>query len=269
MNAKHIFIAGVSHSGSTLFNLCLGTLPGCAGVNETNWLVPWPGQTLADFRFDGPPPEVCRGCEGPCPVLTADFREGLQRTPLQWGERILAATGEQRLVTAEKSIVHLDALYPGRDVDVIVLFRHPWRFWESKRRRTGEFRTEAQDVRIHQRRIFRRWLLSYQELTELEVFGQKTFVEFDDFSVNPTQAMRSLADKLGLEYSSAFLRYWDHPHHYVGGSFDLRALRARNPDRMVIGRSPGRAAPDDTLKAKAVYGSAVGLYEDLRGRSQD
>lgn len=260
MASRHVFIAGSSFSGSTLVNLCLGSLPGCVGLDETNWLVPKPGIAVPEFHFEESEYEpACRGCRGECPYLTRDLRESLQQDPTQWLAKLGSQFPGQTIVTAEKSISNLETIYPGGDHDMLVLFRHPITAWKSLEKRPWK--------QIGKRQALNRWMSGYQELFERPVSGRKVFLELEALTSRPIETMQELTEALALPYSDSFLRYWEVEQHYVGGNFDLRVRVDEQPERLGIQNT----APQISARAEARITEnrpgLMSLYHQMRSQA--
>lgn len=257
---QHIFIAGISYCGSTLFSLCMGSLPGCVAVDESNWLVPHPGSALPGFRFsDSDYKPVCRHCDGECRFFSKRFREELQEDPSNWAVRIGERFSGLSVVTAEKESHYLDSIYSDSAYDMVVLFKHPLSQWRSFEKRP--WRNDSEES------VVARWCNEYASHLGRETRGKKVFVEFDRFLSNPERVIKRLARSLNLEYSPDFLEYWKRDHHYVGGNFSLKekldkapqTLPIQKPDTVKHGRMKGEGVKEFTEQ----FPNAMRLYKEL------
>lgn len=241
-------------------NLCLGSLPGCVGLNETNWLVPELGVAVPDFRFsaDAYRP-ACRACVEDCPHLTRNLRESLQRDPTRWLETLGSQFPGQTIVSAEKSVSNLETLYSGNDHDMLVLFRHPLIAWNSVEKRPWKL-----DKR---QRVLRRWKVGNQELVDRPVSGRKVFLELETFTARPVETMRELTEALELPYSGSFLRYWEVEQHYVGGNFGLRERIEQHPDKLQIRHTSRHVGVQAELRLTENRPALMSLYNHMRSQS--
>lgn len=256
---QHVFIAGMSYCGSTLFSLSMGSLPGCVAVDESNWLVPHPGEALPGFKFsDANYRSVCRHCEDECRHFSRSFRENLQSDPSCWAGKLSKQFDGQVVVTAEKESHYLDSIYSDSAYDMVVLFKHPlsqWRSFEKRRWRNDS-----------QRSVVARWCSEYASHIERNIDGRKIFVEFDRFLARPDGVMKKVAKSLKLDYCPGFAKYWEFEHHYVGGNFALNE-KLKNSPRSLPFQKPARAGYREWKKGREFsrqFPDAIQLYKKLR-----
>lgn len=248
----------MSYCGSTLFSLSMGSLPGCVAIDESNWLVPHPGEALPGFKFsDSNYKPVCRHCEGECRFFSRGFREGLQSDPSFWAGRLSKQFDDRIVITAEKESHYLDSIYKGSAYDMIVLFKHPLSQWRSFEKRRWRLDSEKS--------VVARWCSEYSSHLDRNIDGRKIFVEFDRFLARPENVMKKIAKFLALDYSPAFTRYWEYEHHYVGGNFALNEKLKSSPHSLPI-QKPARGGYREWKRGREFsreFPEAIELYNRL------
>lgn len=202
---RHIAINGMSFCGSTILSYVLGSLPECANIGESHWLVDLP-------RDASSPRQTCHRCGPACRVLTDTLREELRlcESDGTWYGRIAQALHTETLISSDKDSGLLDRLDPARERHELVLFKRPDRALLSHERATGR-----QDLGKWYGRAY-----SAQYGSPPEISGTRNYLFLDDFLANPPEAIAALSSALSLKHDHSALQYWEHPHHTIGGNFN-------------------------------------------------
>lgn len=256
--ASHIVIGGMSYCGSTLMNFCLGSLPGIKAASETHVTVPEPGNVIAGFDFETREMlerGACVQCGVDCHYFTEEFRRNLQRDPADWAAKFSEILNTETLVTSEKQPKYIESLYPLRDHDMIVLFKHPLEHWTSFERRAWR------NITIEE--FFRKWTNNYKKLLSYGIHGRKVFANFSEFKRNPAAIMRYLCQSLELEYTEKYWEYWKNEHHYINGNFSIRNRLINNPASLEIVITNDALPTGKRLDGCDLANEALELYDHL------
>lgn len=251
MNA-HTAILGMSFSGSTVLNYCLGSLPGCATISESHWLV--------EEHPAGRRPS-CRKCGKLCAVLTDDFRENLKSEP-QYYDAIRARLDVDHLFSSDKNLKIYDRLEPGRNFSAVVLFKDPLyqlNSWFASMTRRGRHQSDADCEKF-----LRYYVRYYRELLNAFIAGTKLFLSCHDFQTQPEAMLRVLCQHFRLQFDSCALRYWETDHHAIGGNFSPYQIFRKGGQQAACIRDLRPRAFDERLKRIAQnYTAASEIYAEL------
>jgi hypothetical protein len=194
------FILSCKHSGSTWLNLVLGSHTWAYNLGEYHRPFTIPGHV------------ACRLCEADgldaCTML-----HGIERVKMEDAYHFAATrSGKSVLIDASKQLdwcknfLNVDHI----DARLIHLVRHPCGYLESQSRRSKASFAELLD----------RWEATNRTIDSF-VSGSgapSVLAYYDDLADAPAEHMPAVCELLGGPYEPAALRYWDFPHHGLGGN---------------------------------------------------
>jgi hypothetical protein len=248
----HTAVLGMSFSGTTVLNYCLGSLPRSATISEAHWLV--------DEHPAGRRPS-CRRCGSACEVLTDQFRDRLVGEP-DFYRTIRERLGAEHLFSSDKNLKIYDRLEPCRRFSAIVLFKDPLyqlNSWLSAMARGGKRITVSECV------DFLGYYVGYYEsLLDEPVGGTKVILSCQEFQRWPERTLKMLCTELGLVYEPSAVRYWETTHHAIGGNFCPYFAYRKGGEEAVRVRDVRPAAFDPKLVAVAAgHRASQAVYERM------
>src|SRR5215469_11543837 len=184
---RHIALGGMSFCGSTVLSYILGSLPAACNIGESHWLT---DTTKSGEKI------FCARCGPGCKVLDEEFRSLLELDPDNWYRKIAERLETELLVSSDKAPVLLDRLDPGRNYDMIVLYKPPELHTRSHVRfmRRNGVEPEIGKYLSQWTNFYRRYLESF------DIGGTKLFVDTESFYRDPEQALSKICDRLNLEF---------------------------------------------------------------------
>lgn len=210
---KVIFVAGLDLSGSTIFDMALGSIANIAGLGEADNILD-PHKRAEGESQNGPiSKQTCTcGAQGSsCPIWgpTLQFIEDHpESTFAERYSRLLKSasdhTGARNFVDSSKQISaikhHVRAaseLYMSRDLVAILIYRGPVDWLMSDRRR-AQRRSQKRTFAISRRRLLK-WNKRYIELRKYLSDNDIPFtmVSLRDFQASPRIVFRAL-ENVGL-----------------------------------------------------------------------
>jgi len=219
-----LYIAGSSHSGSTLLDLLLGSHPSIESVGEAKKIA----AVTADLRTGGQPLCTCRQPVAACPfwqrVLPeqpellrndATANAGLFGRAIEVGGKRIALDSSK--TTGRADLLARSDLF---DLTVIHLVRDSRAIAYSNRRKQAKVPAPEkrsynlvpsvhgwQKLNLRTRRLFRgRPGVRYIP------------VRYEDLTADPRAALQSVLAALGLPWNESMLRYREHTHHNIEGN---------------------------------------------------
>jgi hypothetical protein len=229
---QHIAVLGMSFCGSTVLSLCLGSLPGCATIGESHWLI--------DQHPSGKM-VPCQACGSECTHLSAESKQKLAHCDAYY-ETIRASLGARVLISSDKNLKIYDRLSPGRNFSAIVLFKDPIYQLNSWRK------AMIRNNRSHQcEKFLNTYTNYYNKLIDERIVGQKYYLYTNYFQKEPSDSLTKICAFFNISFNPAALRYWEHEHHAIGGSFDLAYKLAGEGAAAMAVRDMRPARFDDEL----------------------
>lgn len=218
---RHIALAGVSFSGSTLLDRVLGGLPGVASIGESHWLTKSRINKISssvDASVEEPPGmPYCSVCGPSCEVLSLDFRISLAADSTRWYDKIANRLGTSVLISADKNWQKLVDNDPLLQMDAVVLFKSPDQAWHSQKTKLPTDQDDAYYIQQLERYIDV-WSANYEALVgPFRPTGQTVFLSFDHFCAEPADVLSAVTHTLGLPEPSGVLNQTT-PGHAIGGN---------------------------------------------------
>lgn len=261
---RHVAVCGVTHCGSTIMSLLLGSLPGAGNVGESHRLVTQrrgPRTDWIDFAASDPGRVFwCRRCGESCSLLTWDLRRSLAGDPSGWYGKIARAMGVGLLISSDKGQRKLACLDPLLRFDALVLFRDPAAVYASQLRNP------------HGRHDVERFLDSYESgylrlLNDLPARGRNLVLDFDRFRAAPGPHLVQLGNALELPLTADLPDRIRSDQHWMGGS--QRANRtARGEIKGIVAQDPIEL-PQAVRGRIAEFTARSSLLRELRGRHRE
>jgi hypothetical protein len=248
---RHIALIGRSFSGSTIVSYALGALPGAATIGESHWIV----------DADPSQPEAyCTRCGRECAVLTLDRLRTFRKDRSSWYPRLAEALGTNVLVSSDKTFEFLDVYDPGADYDMLVLFKSPDRHAESYGRAA-----RAKNVEPNFKWYLNTWAEAYKEAIDRASPDRIRFLLLDDFLADPAGVLRSASEWMGVDFDDKAVRYWEHPHHAIGGNFSPWTRILTSPEKMPIHPADHREEVESRVLDAIGGTSAWDVFEAMIG----
>jgi hypothetical protein len=235
---KVIFVAGTSHSGSTLLDLMLNAHPDLVSVGEIVNL-------RRQFEFKNSRKRTFSKCACGAPsimqcefwsavdrILRRKLDKSLQeidlRSPDKSGDTEIAlfgaiseASGKNYIVDSSKNPSRLERLLriPGLEVHPVHLIRDPkGHICSVKRKYGGFFKHILRYELIHER--IRRSL----------GFTLHSVVQYEKLVVEPEETLRTILDPIGLQFHPRQLSWAEQEKHIVAGN----RMRRHQESRLVL-----------------------------------
>ncbi|HQT46334.1 MAG TPA: sulfotransferase [Acidocella sp.] len=198
---KVVFILSAMRSGSTWLNLVLGS---CSwGLNLGEYYRPWrwPGHI------------ACRLCEADG-LSECSMLHGIEQVEQRNAFHFAAARGGSRvIIDCSKDLAWCaDFLDDARiDARVVHLVRHPAGYVESESRRAPEMGHAA---------LLERWEAENRKISAFTdpLGAAAATVSYDALADNSEVEFARLCRFLGQDWETDALRYWEVPHHGLGGN---------------------------------------------------
>ena len=224
---KVVFIASLSHSGSTLLDLMLNAHPGVASVGELKQLGRFARMEKANRRL--------RCTCGAATLLTCEFWgrvSGLTKSAtgrtigdlnvedyedkvrfdednVALFQAIVAVSGKRHIVNSSKHVTRLALLLqnPALDVHPIFLIRDPkGQICSSQKTESGLIRLIGNYVRTN------------REIHDLVKHRPHSVVRYEELVRSPEQVLGALMRELGLSFDPRQLEWASQVRHNVGGN---------------------------------------------------
>ena len=245
---RHITIGGVSHIGSTVLGLILGSAPGFTFAGETQHLfetnLKWfggkgkipLGRDVARELW----PMACRICGDECEVFDEDFRLNLVDRDDRYLE-VAKRLGARHLVTTEKNLAifqHMDPLFR---FDLVVSYKSPEQQIRSEIKHRVLKHGQSIDEFVREVPILMStWARNYAEqLFQIRCSGRKIFLNWEELVADPAHHLYRLSQLLDIQVSEHTLHNI-RVNHFVGGAnLDVLAIRQERS----IGLRPSNAPP--------------------------
>jgi len=219
-----LYIAGSSHSGSTLLDLLLGSHPSIESVGEAKKIPAVAARILAGEN----PLCTCREPVVTCPfwrrVMPADPAELRRNAAANAAlfRSALAAGGKQIALDSSKTIGRAEMLARSElfDLTLVHLVRDSRAIAYSNRRKQSRAPAAQQsDYRL---------VPSVRGWNKLNLRTRRLFrdrpgvryvpVRYEDLTANPRAELRRVLEAVGLPWEESMLRYREHPHHNIEGN---------------------------------------------------
>ena len=279
--ARVVFILGAGRSGSTLLELILDSHSGIRGLGELNHLPPIVNKSSRGAE------RFCSLCGSDCDLWNRTYDVSLIRRYFSSGG-ILAGprrsllrrlksiyawfaewSPEPILVDSSKHIRWirraLTPAYAWRNLEPSILYlTRDGRAVASARLRTHS------DLTIEQ--AAQAWVArTRQNNAFLARFppARAHQLAYEDLAANPDASVRDVVRFLGVDFEPPMLRYWEHPHHVVGGNQWLinSYVRHREADGEGTGEG-GRRIWEGAGSANWHAAGGPGIRLDERWRSE-
>jgi hypothetical protein len=195
-------------------------------------------------------------------VLIPEFVKTLAYENLY--ESLAELHGVETLVTADKNPwVYSDLMTARRrPMKAVVLFKNPFEFTKSMLREWAGYEPIGAIIRI---------LDAYVRIYETCDFVLKggnipaMFLEYRDLATNPEASFQSICSFCELSFNPECLRYWDTPHHRVGGNY----ARATNEHGIRLDQSWKTTLTNEMRKAVVAHSKAWAVYAGLCAKTED
>ncbi len=230
-----IFIASLSHSGSTLLDLMLNAHPELVSVGELKQLSRFarfnkPKQprctcgtpSLWDCDFWKSVNDVTNRISGKtiADINVENYEEfiGFQKDNVVLFKAIAEASGKQYIVDSSKSSVRLQLLLSNPDLDVfpILLIRNP----------KGQICSMLQKKkykRVSLGKLMHSYIETNRRVYRLIKNRPYYLLRYEDLVTRPEQTLNSLMQTIGLSFEQAQLNWAAQERHNVGGNGMRRA----------------------------------------------
>jgi hypothetical protein len=205
-------VIGSSYCGSTLLNMMIDSHPEIAGAGELKFL----------FRKEG---NTCAFCGEDCVVWTKERRAAV--TPDNIFDLSTSSYGKRLVCDSSKTWTHfidVRAALVRPPSSLILLVKHPVRHVSSFLEKARRFENMAaqNDIDV----VMKTLLDGYDSaMTKLRI---DHIVRYEDFAVEPQVVLTPILASLGLAYSPEMDRWFDKPHHHIGGNAGPRFQSARH-----------------------------------------
>lgn len=235
---KIIFIASLSHSGSTLLDLMLNAHPDVVSVGEVKQLRRYGRSVRARGRRAG----CTCGAQslGACPFWSlvsaiSEARTGQSLNELNVEDysdvasfdrdnvllfsAISEAANKRHIVDSSKHVERLELLISNQELDVfpIFLIREPqgqiWSCLRKNRKYEKLGKSTAGLVRLT-----KRYVETNRRIHKLVGHLPHAVVRYEELALNPETALRALMEKLGLTFNPSQLQWASQERHNVGGN---------------------------------------------------
>jgi hypothetical protein len=249
-NAQVVFTGAAWYSGSTLLGLMLGAHPAIFYAGEANKT-----RTLNDPSAPLKR-RVCRACGPGCGVwdglLVAEGEDVYEALSRRTGHPIVCdSTKEVRWISSQ-----LAALRDAVAVRLVVLTRDGRAVVNSRRRKLAAA-TPVEELAAY-------WEQQMRGVEELAASfpGPVHRVRYEELTSRPEQALRALADFVGVAFDHRMLDPWSSEQHPLGGNDGPLLLLRRASERAAV---PGVITPDDPTRTWYAA-HPVEVVPDLRWR---
>ena len=252
VNAQVVFTGAAPYSGSTLLGMMLGAHPAVFYAGEAN--------KTGSLNDPSAPLKrrVCRACGPRCPVW-----DGLCLTD---GEDLYDAlsrrSGRSVVFDSTKAIdwvaMQLEMLRGAVPVLLVVLTRDGRAVVSSRRRKLADA-TPMEALAAF-------WAAQMRAVEALaSTFPGPVYrVRYEDLASRPEQALRALADFVGVAFDPRMLDPWSSEQHPLGGNDGPLLVLRRASGRAAV---PGVITPDDATRAWYAAHPAD-VVPDLRWRAE-
>lgn len=251
-NVQVVFTGAAWYSGSTLLGLMLGAHPSIFYAGETNKT-----RTLNDPSAPLKR-RVCRACGPGCAVW-----DGLRLADGEDLYEVLARRSGRPIVFDSTKELHwidaaLGALGGAVAVRLVVLTRDGRAVVNSRRRKLADA--------IPVRELAAFWSAQMRGVEQLAATfpGPVHRVRYEELTSRPEQALRALADFVGVAFDPRMLDPWSSEQHPLGGNDGPLLLLRRAGTRAAI---PGVITPDEPTRAWYAA-HPVQVVPDLRWRGE-
>ena len=235
---KVIFIASLSHSGSTLLDLMLNAHPDVVSVGEVKQLRRYGRSTRARGRRAG----CTCGAQslGASPVWSSVSAISESRTGRSLNElnvedyadvtsfdrdnvllfnAISETTNKRYIVDSSKHVLRLELLIRNQELDVfpIFLIREPeGQIWSClrKNRKYAKLGKSAAGLLG----LTKRYVGTNRRIHKLVRHLPHAVVRYEELALNPEKALRALMERLGLSFNPSQLQWAIQERHNVGGN---------------------------------------------------
>ncbi len=206
----------------------------------------------------------CNACGRDCEVLTPDFLASLKQDRTNWYPRLAVQAKAEVLVSSDKNMDVLKRHDPEMDFDAVYCFRPPLEAHRSYARVKPPDHLDFENYLCYWASFYSRAHYSFK------VKGRKIWVDFSEFSRDPTGELARLCAKLELPYEESALEFWRVKQHAVGGNFNpYDALRDGKMDRITIRPRPAPEFTDEELKAYDEHATAGAMYRAMQRWSHE
>jgi hypothetical protein len=210
--SKIIYIAGLGHSGSTILDLSLGTLPGVTGLGEL--------KTLMDDRSRGGHfSSVCSCGKRAAECLFWKDFPVLMEGKMNYEEKIETVLdhlksvygGETTMVDSSKnSYGYLEYMKKNHDLKLIFLTRDVRSWSYSRHLSTGK---------PWHYYLLRWWLENLKLIAQLKRMKIDYFrVGYEELAMYPEYILKKITDFAGLDYADAMLSPGKSGSHIISGN---------------------------------------------------
>ena len=219
-----LYIAGSSHSGSTLLDLLLGSHPAIESVGEAKKIP----AVAARIRAGENPLCTCRE-----PVVTCAFwRQVMPADPaeLQKNAAANAALFRSALTSGGKQIALDSSKTSGRaemlarselfDLTLVHLVRDSRAIAYSNRRKQSRAPAEQQGAYrlVPSVRGWRKLNLRTRRLFRDRPGVRYVPIRYEDLTADPRAELQRVLEAVGLPWEESMLRYREHTHHNIEGN---------------------------------------------------
>jgi hypothetical protein len=267
---RHIAIGGVSHVGSTVLGIILGSMPGFAFAGETHSLrevklkhVGKRGKVPVSRDIPSKQwPVACRVCKRGCAVFDEEYRLSLVDEPACLYGSVARHLGTDNLVTSDKSPLIYTLYDPLYRFDLIVCYKSP----------SQQARSVLKDL-IHTNKpideqmfvkSLNEWARNYlEQLFLLNCSGKKVFLQWERFVADPASHMDRLASVFGIPLAADILTNI-RIGHFVGGNTGVDVPEVRKSGAISLRPSTAPPLPpeiEDIVRAHKRAAYVHGLLE--------
>lgn len=203
MRRQLVTIVSMSHSGSTLLSLVMGTHPRCFCLGEFRHIDKWIKER----------DNLCRICPSECDFWKK-FRVLVSRG-MNIFEAAFESSGADILIDSSKKRRSFEkgkaSLNGKADCRVLHIIRNPYgslMFQKVKYRQ-----------RITKERV-KRWVRRRKKLDNYcDSLGDNCFtIKYEDFCLNPDEVAGRICAFLGIDYFPGMTSFWEKHHHLCSGN---------------------------------------------------
>jgi len=235
-----VFIASLSHSGSTLLDLMLNAHPQVVSVGELKQL----SRYARSARAQGRRARCTCGAQnlGACPFwglvgAIAESRTGQSLSDLNVADyanvtsfdrdnallfdSIAAASDKGHIVDSSKHIVRLELLIANPELDIfpIFLIREPGgQISSSLRKNTKYAKLELGKSPAGLLRLITRYVGTNRRIHKLIKHRPHAVVRYEELALNPERALSPVMQQLGLTFHPLQLQWATQERHNIGGN---------------------------------------------------